>query len=97
MTVHRTTKSLTACVESVDHRLYLECFFSSPDIIDNPHTTAIKCHWTLQFRKDNISHSEQKHYNNRSTKQRRTFCQTLVQNLLGLQEHLTLSAAYEED
>jgi len=47
-------KSLTACVEGVDHRLYQECFLSSPDLFDNPHTTATKCHTTLKFRRDNI-------------------------------------------
>ena len=49
-----TMKSLTACVEGVDHRLYQECFLSSPDLFDNPHTTATKCHTTLKFRRDNI-------------------------------------------
>jgi hypothetical protein len=93
-----TTKSLTVCIEGVDHRLYQECFLSSPDLYDNPHTTATKCHRTLKFRRDNIiCHGEKKYYHNEKTKQIEAFCQTLVQNLLGLQGSLIPGAAHKED
>jgi hypothetical protein len=46
-----------------------------------------KCHRTLKFRRDNICQSEKKRYINEKTKQMEAFCQTLVQNLLGLKPH----------
>jgi hypothetical protein len=93
-------KSLTACVEGVDHRIYQEWFFSSPDLSDNPHTTTIKCHRTLKFK--NLQGTIFATVNrNTTTMKRQSRCEHIVKPLFKtcweLQGSLNLSAAYEED
>ena len=68
----------------------------------NPLTPAGIEPATLRFVAQHLNHCvtavpEKKHYNNEKTKQMEAFCQTLVQNLVGLQGSLILGAAHEED
>jgi hypothetical protein len=41
MTMYLTVQGLAARIEHVEHRLYMESFFSSPALFDNLHTKTI--------------------------------------------------------
>jgi hypothetical protein len=48
---HATVRSLTRRVKGVGHKLYMDNFFSSPDIFDDLYTRVIKCSNVRQNRK----------------------------------------------
>jgi hypothetical protein len=47
-TTHATMIGLTARIENFGHKLYMDYFFSSPDLFDNLHTKAINCCGTVR-------------------------------------------------
>jgi len=49
---HATVKSLTRRVEGVGHELYMNSFFSCPDLYDDLHTRDINCCGTVKVVKE---------------------------------------------
>jgi hypothetical protein len=47
-TTHTTVTELTTRIENFGHKLYMDNFFSSPDLFDDLHTKAINCCGTVR-------------------------------------------------
>jgi hypothetical protein len=46
---HATVAGLTRRVENVGHKLYMDSFFSSPDLFDDLHSRKINCCGTVRL------------------------------------------------
>jgi hypothetical protein len=48
ITTHATVSRLTTRIENLEHRLYIDHFFSCPDVFDNLHVKDINCCGTVR-------------------------------------------------
>jgi hypothetical protein len=51
---HAAVRSLAKRVEGVGHKLYMDSFFSSPDLFDDLHTRGINCCGTVRQNRKGI-------------------------------------------